>query len=347
MYELTRLARGGVLLTGWALAAGWPRGRLGRRLHGDGWQRICRGAWAVPGKEVDWRVRARALQLLRPDLVCSHGTAAALHRIELLTERGTDGPGGGPEDGPGNGEVLEFTSHAAVSPRAPHQRRPAPGRISPHVRTRVRTTSVLADRDCSLRQGLRVTNPARTAGDLIRTAGSREAAVVVADSALSRRLVGGLRRGPLVRSEDLAAELAVPRRAGGPAARRWLPLAVPGSGSPAETVARLRMRDADLHPEVQPTLRTRAGRPLHPDFLFRAAGLVVEIEGFAYHGTREAHARDVHRFNELQNCPGVRRVLRFTAREVFARPDRMTATIRAALADCSGPDPAGPHAPRA
>ncbi|MFI8825951.1 endonuclease domain-containing protein [Streptomyces sp. NPDC053431] len=339
-----RLARGGVLLTVWALAAGWPRGRLGRRLHGDGWQWICRGAWAVPGKEVDWRVRARAVQLLRPDLVCSHGTAAALHRIELPAGYAAGAAG----DGAGAGDVLEFTSHAAgaaLRPRRPHGDQPLHGRIQ--ARVRVRTTSRLTDRDCSLRHGLRVTTPARTVGDLIRAAGSREAAVIVADSALSHRFVGGLRRAPLVRPEDLAAELATPRRVGGPAARRWLPLAAPGSGSPAETVARLRMRDAGLHPEVQPTLRTLAGRALHPDFYFRAAGVVVEIEGFAYHGPRAAHERDVHRFNELQNCPGVRRVLRFTAREVFTRPDRMTATIRATLANCSAPDRAARQAPRA
>ncbi|MFF5974150.1 hypothetical protein ACFY7C_21765 [Streptomyces sp. NPDC012769] len=311
MYELmspTMLARGGVLLTVWALAAGWPRGRLAGRLRRDGWQRICRGAWAVPGKEVDWRVRARAVQLLRPELVCSHRTAAALHRIELLGE------------GPVEADALDF----AAPP--PHR-----GGAAARGWIRVHGTARLTDRDCSLRRGLRVTSPARTVGDLIRTAGSREAAVVVADSALSHRFVGGLRRAPLVRAEDLAAELAAPRCPGGPAARRWLTLAVPGSGSPAETVARLRMRDAGLHPEVQPTLHTAAGRPLRPDFYFRAAGLVVEIEGFAFHGTREAHERDVRRFNELQNCPGVRRVLRFTAHEVFTRPDRMTATVRAAL----------------
>ncbi|MET9951041.1 hypothetical protein ABZ135_05750 [Streptomyces sp. NPDC006339] len=314
MYELmtpTMLARGGVLLTVWAVAAGWPRGRLTGRLRRDGWQRICRGAWAVPGKEVDWRVRARAVQLLRPELVCSHRTAAALHRIELPAE------GRRPVDAE---EVLEF---AALPPHR--------GGTAGRGWIRVYGTSRLTDRDCSLRRGLRVTSPARTVGDLIRAAGSREAAVLVADSALSHRFVDGLRRAPLVRVEELAAELAAPRCPGGPAARRWLALAVPGSGSPAETVARLRMRDAGLHPEVQPTLHTLTGRPLRPDFYFRAAGLAVEIEGFAFHGTREAHERDVRRFNELQNCPGVRRVLRFTAHEVFARPDRMTATVRAAL----------------
>lgn len=316
MYELVTLARGGVLLTVWAVAAGWPRGRLAARLRGDGWQRICRGAWAVPGKEVDWRVRAGAVQLLRPGLVCSHRTAAALHRVELLAG-GAAGTGGA--EGP---EPLEFTGRGGGA---------SGGWI------RVYGAGLLTDRDCVVRRGLRVTSPARTVADLIRAAATREEAVVVADSALSRRFVAGLRREPVVDREELAAALAEPRRPGGPRARRRLPLAHAGSGSPAETVARLRMRDVGLFPEVQPALRTAAGRVLHPDFYFRAAGLVVEIEGFAFHGTRQAHERDVRRFNELQNCPGVRRVLRFTAREVFGRPDRMTATVREALRALGAP----------
>ncbi|MFE7551106.1 hypothetical protein [Streptomyces gardneri] len=306
MYELAILARGGVLLTVWALAAGWPRGRLAGRLLRDGWQGICRGAWAVPGKEVDWRVRATALQFLRPELVCSHGTAARLHRIELLG--GTADP-----------LFLNFTA-------------PAASRSTRDSLIRIHATTSLTDGDCAVRRGLRVTTPARTVGDLIRSCGSREEAVVAADSALARRVVGGVRREALVRYEDLAAELAAPR-AGGPRARAWLPLAEAASGSPAETVARLRMRDAGLRPESQPPLcASEGGRTLRPDFLFREAGLAVEVEGYAFHGTRRAHERDVARFNALQSCPEVRRVLRFTAREVFTAPDRMTATIRAALA---------------
>ncbi|MEU3604427.1 hypothetical protein AB0E83_02995 [Streptomyces sp. NPDC035033] len=289
MYELAILARGGVLLTVWALAAGWPPGRLAARLRRDGWQRICRGAWAVPGKETDWRVRETALQLLRPGRVCGHGTAARLHRIELLA-----------------GTRVPSASRASLPPE-----------------------------DVCLRRGLRVTTAARTVADLIRACGNREEAVVAADSALSDRVVEGVRRGPLVRYEELAAQLAV-RRPGAPRARAWLPLTNPAAGSPAETVARLRMADAALFPECQPPLRTPGGRPLRPDFLFRAEGLAVEVEGYAYHGTRRAHERDVARFNALQSCPEIRRVLRFTAREVFTRPDRMTTEIRAALTGLTG-----------
>ncbi|MEX0168591.1 hypothetical protein [Streptomyces sp. LMG1-1-1.1] len=304
MYELAILARGGILLTARAAAAGWPPGRLAGRLRRDGWQRICRGAWAAPGKEVDWRLRATALQLLRPELVCSHGTAAHLHRIEQLAA-------------PGPSELLDFTA-------------PPPARSTRHARLRIHTTTFLADHDQATRRGLRTTTPARTVGDLIRRSRSREEAVVVADSALAHRAVDGIRRAPLVHYEDLAAELTAPRP-GSARARAWLPWAEPSSGSPAETVARLRIRDAGLFPESQPTLHAADGRPLRPDFLLRAAGLAIEIEGYAFHGTRHAHERDIARFNALQTCPDIRRVLRFTAAEVFTRPDRMTATILAAL----------------
>ncbi|WP_175439285.1 hypothetical protein [Streptomyces vilmorinianum] len=306
MQDLARLARGGVLLTAWAYAAGWPRGRLQGRLRSEGWQRVCRGAWAVRGKEVDWKVRARAVQLLRPDLMCSHGTAARLHRIEMLSR----------DDG--GAEELEFAT----------LRRGGRG-IADRTGVRVHSTGLLADRDVSVRAGLRVTTPARTVGDLMRC-GTREEAVVAADSALSRRTVRGIRREPLVRAEDVAAALS-PRRPGAAPARRWLTLTDPASGSPAETIARLHMRDAGLHPESQPLLLTRSGRPLRPDFLFREAGLVVEIEGYAFHGTRHAHERDIARFNALTDCPDVRRVLRFTATDVFHHPDRVTTTIRSAL----------------
>ncbi|MEV4945083.1 hypothetical protein [Streptomyces sp. NPDC053755] len=318
MQDLVRAARGGVLLTGWAYDAGWSRGRLRGRLRGEGWQRICRGAWAVPGKEVDWRIRARAVQLLRPRWVCSHATAARLHRIETLVESGA-----------GEEDLLDFTVLRGSGSGA--SRRPG---------LRLHTTAVLTERDVCLRAGLRVTAPVRTVGDLMRR-GSREEAVVAADSALSRRTIRGVRREPLVRAHELAAHFSAHPTAGLPGAaraRRHVTLTTPAAGSPAETIARLHMHDADLHPEPQPLLHTPAGRPLRPDFLFREAGLVVEIEGYAFHGTRHAHARDIDRFNALADCPAVRRILRFTALDVFHHPERMIARIRSALARRSSDD---------
>ncbi|TWG05370.1 hypothetical protein FHX80_113847 [Streptomyces brevispora] len=84
--ELAKLAPGGVLFTARALEAGWAPRRLTHRLRNEQWQPIHRGAWAwaAPGRRVDWFTRAWVVQNLQPNLVCGHGTAAALHRLELL-----------------------------------------------------------------------------------------------------------------------------------------------------------------------------------------------------------------------------------------------------------------------
>lgn len=88
----------------------------------------------------------------------------------------------------------------------------------------------------------------------------------------------------------LSAALEAPLLGAG-RARRRLELADPTSGSPAETIARLRMYDAGLHPETQAELITPGGRRRFLDFFFRAEGLAVEVEGYAYHGTRESRLR--------------------------------------------------------
>lgn len=306
VHDLTRLTHNGVLLTAHARAAGWPARHLTRRLRSDGWLQIHRGAWSPPGVIVDWRLRARAIQILRPHMVCSHSTAAALHRIELLAN--------GSEVG-----HLEFSTVVRGSARR-------------HGGVHVHMLQV-SDGDRTVRNGLVVTAAVRTVGDLIR-AGPRDEAVVAADSALSPRRVANVIRPALVTCAALAAELATPRP-GAYQARQWLRLADPSAGSPAETFARLHMHDAGLHPASQVVLRTPGGRTIRPDFLFRGEGLAVEIEGYAFHGTREAHGRDVRRFNELAGCESVRRVLRFTATEVFRSPDAVVASIRHALTDLS------------
>lgn len=123
---------------------------------------------------------------------------------------------------------------------------------------------------------------------------------------------------------------------GGRVRSACLALADRRSGSPAETVARLHIHDAGLHPEPQAHVRTPRGRRLSVDFLFRAEGVAVEIEGYAYHGDRAAHDRDVRRFNELTLCERIRRSLRFTAVDVHCRPDTMIEEIRTALALARG-----------
>ncbi|MER6625664.1 hypothetical protein [Streptomyces sp. NPDC000931] len=299
--DLRALAQGGVLLTARALNAGWPQSSLTARLHAEKWTRVQNGAWVVPGKVIDLGVRLRVTQLLTPRLVVSHHSAARLWQIETL--------------GAGSAERVEFTD--------------------PGLSFRGRLTGVrvhrlpLAEADVQYRGGLRVTDVPRTLADLLRN-GGRDDALVAVESALGYRRVGGVRRPPLIAPAALSVALEA-SLLGGNRAREWLRLVDRESGSPAETVARLRMLDAGLRPETQVEVRTPSGRRRYLDFLFRAEGLAVEIEGYAYHGTREAHRRDMARFNEITRCPEVRHVLRFGAAEVFEGAGAMIDEIRASL----------------
>jgi hypothetical protein len=302
-------AQGGVVLTAQALAGGWDRRQLNRCLLGDGWTRIGRGAWAEPGRAVDAVALLWANQLAHPQLVVSHTAAAVLHDIETRAER------------------VEFIG--------PCGRRPT-------VHGGVLHRLPLGTDEVTTVAGLRVTTVARTMADLLR-AGERDEALVAVESAVSRRPsrdvdAAGRRREPCTTLGEIAR--ALESRAplqGARVAREWLALADPKAGSPAETIARLRMNDAGLYPEPQVPLITPAGRRVFPDFLFRGQGLVVEIEGYRWHGSREQHQRDTARFNEVLACLEVRRLLRFTASDVYQRPGKMIADIRGALAQLSGP----------
>jgi hypothetical protein len=298
---LRDLSQGGVLLTCRALESGWPARGLTRALRAEGWVRLQAGVWVEPGRAVDLPTRLRAVQLLNPRLVVSHCCAAALWWIETLATTAE--------------AHLEFIDPALSF------RGKAKG-----VRVR---RMLLGSGDVALRYGLRLTSPVRTLTDLLRSL-PRDEALVALESAMTYRRVGGVRRAPLAELDAVAAALALPSH-GSAGARRLLGLCDSRAGSPAETVARLRMADAGLRPESQAELFTPSGRRVVLDFLFRRAGLAVEIEGYAYHGTREAHRRDVSRFNQVLQCPEVRSVLRFTAQDVFREPDRMITEIRAAL----------------
>ncbi|MFF7976803.1 hypothetical protein [Streptomyces sp. NPDC007905] len=311
--DLRALADRGVLLTSRAVEAGWPRRSLSRALRAQGWTRLRHGAWAEPERDPDLLTRLRAVLLREPRLIVSHGSAAALWRIETL-------------DG-GRKAPLEF--------------------IDPHLTLRRVGSGVrvhrmpLSTRDVVERQGLRLTNPPRTLADLLRR-GPRDAAIVAVESALTYRRVGHVRRAPLTEPDEITAALQSALQ-GSVRARNWLRLSDPLAGSPAETIARLRMYDADLHPESQAELRPPDGHRRVVDFLFRSAGLGVEIEGYAYHGTRDAHRQDIARYNQLLRCPEIRSLLRFSAEDVFHRPAYMIEEIRAALADLA--DQAEPGRP--
>ncbi|MEU6374421.1 hypothetical protein [Streptomyces sp. NPDC046909] len=270
----------------------------------EGWTRVRSGVWVEPGRGIDLRVRAKAVQLSQPRLVVSHGLAARLWGIETL--------------GPRTPAVLEF-----IDPGLSIRQGSADVRVH---------RAVLTEDEVTDRRGLRVTDVPRTLADLLRT-GPRNDALVAVESALGRRTVDGVRRPALTTRTALSFALDLePGLRGGVRARQWLSLADPRAGSPPETLARLLMLDAGLRPEPQAELRLPDGRRRYVDFLFRQAGLAVEIEGYAYHGSREAHRRDVARFNEVLWCPEIRGVLRFTTADVHQRPAQLIQQIKSALA---------------
>ena len=179
---------------------------------------------------------------------------------------------------------------------------------------RVHTAADLPATDVTTRHGIPITTPLRTLLDLaaVATAGELERAVqeaqvrglVTADQL--RRRAAGVRGAPAIRAA-LALEPALTRSE---AERRLLAL----------------IRAAEL---PQPRTNVRVG-PHEVDAVWTPERVVVEIDGYAYHGTRAAFERDRRRDADL----AARRytVLRFTWRELTRRPEAVVARIAAVLA---------------
>ncbi|MEV7341554.1 hypothetical protein [Streptomyces sp. NPDC093544] len=290
---------------------------------------------------MDLATRLRAVQLLKPQLVISHRSAAALWRIEVLNL----------PQGTARGAAQRTTTQGATAQGAKAQGAAQEAALEfcdPSLSIRRAGKGVrvyrlpLTQGDVVERGGLRITGIGRTLADLLR-AGPRDDALVAVESALTWRRVDGIRRAPLTTRDAIAAALEAPLL-GAARARRRLKLADPYAGSPAETIARLRMHDAGLRPEPQAELLTLGGRRCLLDFLFRAEGLAVEIEGYAYHGSRASHHRDIARYNQVLQCPEVRLLLRYTAADVFGRPAQIVQEIQTALTKL-GPHPKIPSTP--
>ena len=71
------------------------------------------------------------------------------------------------------------------------------------------------------------------------------------------------------------------------------------------------------------------------DLFWPANGLIVEVDGFAYHRTRVAFERDRRRDADLQACG--HRVLRLTWRRITEEPHAVVALMAQALNSCTGP----------
>jgi very-short-patch-repair endonuclease len=158
----------------------------------------------------------------------------------------------------------------------------------------VHRVPALPIRDLRIREGLAVTSPSRALYESAGRIGGRE---------LERAVEEAIRRG-LTSERELRAQIAV-SRVNRTARRRLTALLAGREGatftrSEAEERFLALVREAGL-----PTPLVNATRHGYEvDFLWPDAGLAVEVDGYAFHGTREAFERD-HRRDKALMAAGI------------------------------------------
>jgi hypothetical protein len=249
---------------------GLTESAIRHRVAAHGWQRVVRGGLLVPPVRSLDRARARAVTLVLPQAVISHGTAARLHRLEGLPLDGTTEP-----------------THATLPPSAPRRQRAG---VRLHW-------ARLQPGDHEYRRGMPVTSAPRTVLDALRAL-DRGTAVCLVESALRQALLTP------ADIEVLRARLV--GRPGGAERATWLDLVSPLARSPLETLVRLPLVDAGIGPEKlqYDVYDDLTGRWLaRPDMAWPSLRLAGECDGFRYHRGWEAFRWDRRRQNALL-CAG-------------------------------------------
>ncbi|MBB4661348.1 very-short-patch-repair endonuclease [Conexibacter arvalis] len=277
------------------LAAGLNRGAIETRLRRGTLVQLHRGVYAAGHRRLtqDGFWLAAVLASGR-GAVLSHRDAARLHGIGRWWAPG------------GRIEVTSPTRAAAAS-----------GALRVYERRRVTPA------DAAAVAGIPVTTVARTLVDL-------------ADVLTRDRLAHALGEAERVRGLDArelrAAMERVAHRPGAGHAR--LRAAIADYARTGATLTRSELEIALLavvrdHGLPAPELNASI-EGVEVDAVWRAAGLAVECDGWAFHRGRRAFQRDREKANALQLRGW--RVLRFTHADVTERPARVAAAIGAALA---------------
>jgi very-short-patch-repair endonuclease len=177
---------------------------------------------------------------------------------------------------------------------------------------RVYRTRRLDPRETRRREGVPVTSPARTLLDLAIVVSERDLARAVEEAQVLR----------LVTPRELA-NLAGRGRPGSAALRAVLNRQHEPSltRSEAEVAFLQLVRDAGL-PDPETNVDVLG---FEVDFLWRAQKLVVEVDGFSFHSTRNAFERDRRRDATLQ-AAGFR-VIRFSYMQIVDEPDAIIACL--------------------
>lgn len=270
-------------------------------LRGCAWRRLLRDVYVHKDVPLDHRTWCRAVALILPRGAAIGGFSAAfLWGFEFRT-----------------------TQVSVVVPRNLGVRL--------HERITVHHTT-LHDSDRTVREGLVVTTPERTAFDLGRRL-PRADALPLLDAMLHRHVL----------SRDALQAMIVARSTwpGSGGLSQLLSLADPRAESPMESRVRLLLAEARLPPAVpQLEVRQPDGRLLaRVDLAWPEFGVIVEYDG-DHHRSPAQFRRDVARLNSLRMAGWT--VLRFTATDVLQHPQRVVAAVSAALAEAADRSSPGP-----
>ena len=165
--------------------------------------------------------------------------------------------------------------------------------------------------------GARVVGPAYAAAELAASDGGRCAMRMFVEGITSPR-------------EVLAAAADLAGTEGNDIRRRVLRELERDPWSPAELLLHRLLHDAGIEGWVaNPPLRIE-GAVIRPDVLLEAARLVLEVDGWAFHGGRDAFQLDRDRQNALVTAGF--RVLRFTWQDLTDRPAAVATRITRTLA---------------
>ena len=200
--------------------------------------------------------------------------------------------------------------------------------VGRHCRSRpgidVHQAGQIDKRDIRRRNGIPVTAPARTLIDWAATASDDEFEQAVSEARVQR----------LVRDGEIEAALARAGNRSGVARTRAVLRAEDDSGytrSRAERLIRALLKAARLPaPRVNVPV---AGYSV--DFLWPEHKLIVEVDGFQFHGHRAAFERD-RRKDQVLTMAGYR-VIRITWRQLRDEPLAVAAAIAGALTACRFP----------
>jgi hypothetical protein len=290
----------GVLALGQALAAGLSWDDVRTRVRRGEWRRLLRGAYLVDAELYEMppaRARIRAAALTVPDGVLCGRSAAVV--LDL----------GGGADPDGHAVEVSVPSGRPVCAQR--------GLV-------VRQVGVPAEH-ITVVDGMRVTSPLWTVGDLVLWLGRMEA-VGVLDAALHD---GHLRPDDLAGLEPLLAH-----RPGAVAARRRLEECDGRAESPLETRVRLICADGGVPPDsLQHPVLDCWGDPLgYGDLAWTYARLIAEADGHAAHDRLPAAYRDRHRANDFRAAGWT--IVRFTWADT-QHPAYIVSVVRRALAAAS------------